>query len=56
MTLFTQNREDTGKTALQVTTPALSYRHWLALGLFLLFVIRFLPKGIGSLWMRGPTR
>jgi branched-chain amino acid transport system permease protein len=28
----------------------------LALGLFLLFVIRFLPKGIGSLWMRGPTR
>jgi ABC-type branched-subunit amino acid transport system permease subunit len=28
----------------------------LALGLFLLFVIRFLPKGIGSLWVRGPTR
>lgn len=28
----------------------------LALGLFLLFVIRFLPKGIGSLWMRGSTR
>ena len=28
----------------------------LALGLFLLFVIRFLPKGIGSLWMRGATR
>ena len=28
----------------------------LALGLFLLFVIRFLPKGIGSLWMRGNTR
>ena len=28
----------------------------LALGLFLLFVIRFLPKGIGSLWMKGPTR
>lgn len=25
-------------------------------GLFLLFVIRFLPKGIGSLWMRGNTR
>ncbi len=25
----------------------------LALGLFLLFVIRFLPKGIGSLWMKG---
>lgn len=25
----------------------------LALGLFLLFVIRFLPAGIGSLWMRG---
>jgi len=25
----------------------------LALGLFLLFVIRFLPKGIGSLWSRG---
>ena len=23
----------------------------LALGLFLLFVIRFLPRGIGSLWM-----
>lgn len=28
----------------------------LVLGLFLLFVIRFLPKGIGSLWMRGGTR
>ena len=28
----------------------------LVLGLFLLFVIRFLPKGIGSLWMRGSTR
>jgi branched-chain amino acid transport system permease protein len=28
----------------------------LSLGLFLLFVIRFLPKGIGSLWMRGSTR
>ncbi len=28
----------------------------LALGLFLLFVIRFLPKGIGSLWVRGGTR
>jgi branched-chain amino acid transport system permease protein len=28
----------------------------LALGLFLLFVIRFLPRGIGSLWMRGPTQ
>ena len=28
----------------------------LVLGLFLLFVIRFLPKGIGSLWMKGPTR
>jgi len=28
----------------------------LALGLFLLFVIRFLPKGIGSLWMKGNTR
>jgi branched-chain amino acid transport system permease protein len=28
----------------------------LALGLFLLFVIRFLPKGIGSLWTRGSTR
>jgi len=28
----------------------------LALGLFLLIVIRFLPKGIGSLWVRGPTR
>ncbi len=27
----------------------------LVLGLFLLFVIRFLPKGIGSLWMRGNT-
>ena len=25
----------------------------LALGLFLLFVIRFLPRGIGSLWNRG---
>ncbi len=25
----------------------------LALGLFLLFVIRFLPRGLGSLWMRG---
>ena len=28
----------------------------LALGLFLLFVIRFLPRGIGSLWVRGRTR
>ena len=28
----------------------------LALGLFLLFVIRFLPKGIGSLWMKGSTK
>jgi len=28
----------------------------LALGLFLLFVIRFLPRGIGSLWMRGNNR
>jgi len=28
----------------------------LALGLFLLFVIRFLPRGIGSLWVRGNTR
>jgi branched-chain amino acid transport system permease protein len=28
----------------------------LALGLFLLFVIRFLPRGIGSLWMRGATK
>ena len=28
----------------------------LALGLFLLFVIRFLPLGIGSLWVRGRTR
>ena len=28
----------------------------LVLGLFLLLVIRFLPKGIGSLWMKGPTR
>ena len=27
----------------------------LALGLFLLFVIRFLPRGIGSLWTKGPT-
>jgi len=26
----------------------------LALGLFLLFVIRFLPRGIGSLWFRRP--
>ena len=25
----------------------------LALGLFLLFVIRFLPKGLGSLWIKG---
>jgi branched-chain amino acid transport system permease protein len=25
----------------------------LVLGLFLLFVIRFLPGGIGSLWMKG---
>jgi ABC-type branched-subunit amino acid transport system permease subunit len=25
----------------------------LALGLFLLFVIRFLPRGIGSLWMKN---
>ena len=28
----------------------------LALGLFLLAVIRFLPRGIGSLWMRGVGR
>lgn len=28
----------------------------LALGLFLLFVIRFLPRGIGSLWMDRPSR
>ena len=28
----------------------------LALGLFLLFVIRFLPKGIGSLWMRAGAK
>jgi len=28
----------------------------LALGLFLLFVIRFLPEGIGSLWARGGSR
>jgi ABC-type branched-subunit amino acid transport system permease subunit len=28
----------------------------LALGLFLLFVIRFLPRGIGSLWIKGNTR
>jgi len=28
----------------------------LALGLFLLFVIRFLPRGIGSLWMKGTSR
>ncbi len=28
----------------------------LALGLFLLLVIRFLPRGIGSLWSRGPGR
>jgi len=28
----------------------------LALGLFLLFVIRFLPRGIGSLWVKGHTR
>ena len=28
----------------------------LALGLFLLFVIRFLPKGIGSLWTKGSTK
>jgi ABC-type branched-subunit amino acid transport system permease subunit len=28
----------------------------MALGLFLLAVIRFLPKGIGSLWMKGGTR
>ncbi len=28
----------------------------LALGLFLLFVIRFLPRGIGSLWIRGRDR
>ena len=28
----------------------------LALGLFLLFVIRFLPRGIGSLWMKGGSR
>ncbi len=28
----------------------------LVLGLFLLFVIRFLPRGIGSLWVKGRTR
>lgn len=28
----------------------------LALGLFLLFVIRFLPRGIGSLWIKGDRR
>ena len=28
----------------------------LALGLFLLFVIRFLPRGLGSLWMKGAGR
>ena len=28
----------------------------LVLGLFLLFVIRFLPRGIGSLWVRGGRR
>jgi ABC-type branched-subunit amino acid transport system permease subunit len=28
----------------------------LALGVFLLFVIRFLPKGIGSLWTKGSTK
>jgi branched-chain amino acid transport system permease protein len=28
----------------------------LALGVFLLLVIRFLPKGLGSLWVRGATR
>ena len=28
----------------------------LALGLFLLFVIRFLPKGIGSLWTKGSIK
>ena len=28
----------------------------LVLGVFLLFVIRFLPRGIGSLWMKGGRR
>jgi ABC-type branched-subunit amino acid transport system permease subunit len=28
----------------------------LALGLFLLFVIRFLPRGLGSLWTKGDAR
>jgi ABC-type branched-subunit amino acid transport system permease subunit len=28
----------------------------LALGLFLLFVIRFLPRGLGSLWTKGNAR
>jgi len=28
----------------------------LALGIFLLVVIRFLPRGIGSLWVKGGTR
>ncbi len=28
----------------------------LALGVFLLIVIRFLPRGLGSLWVRGGTR
>ena len=31
-----------------------SVRGLLALGLFLLFVIRFRPRGIGSLWMKRP--
>jgi branched-chain amino acid transport system permease protein len=28
----------------------------MALGIFLLIVIRFLPRGIGSLWVKGGTR
>jgi len=28
----------------------------MALGIFLLLVIRFLPRGIGSLWVKGGTR
>ena len=28
----------------------------IVLGLFLLFVIRFLPKGIGSLWSKGSIK
>ena len=51
---------DSASTVLEIVrsfSSAYFPNTWqLALGLFLLFVIRFLPRGIGSLWTprRGP--